>query len=53
VLGRAAFEYTRAVNKMLTFLLNGIAWAAHLEIPKRGVESPTPDVSDVTPRAAH
>ena len=34
------------------FLLNGIAWAAHIEIPRRGIESPTPDVSDVSaPRA--
>jgi hypothetical protein len=31
------------------FLLNGIAWAARLEVPKRGVESPVPDVSDVSP----
>jgi hypothetical protein len=32
------------------FLLNGIAWAANIEIPKGGIQSPTPDVSDVTPR---
>jgi hypothetical protein len=31
------------------FLLNGIAWAARLEVPKKGVESPVPDVSDVSP----
>lgn len=31
------------------FLLNGIAWAARMEIPKKGVESPVPDVSDVSP----
>lgn len=31
------------------FLLNGIAWAARLEIPRKGVESPVPDVSDVSP----
>jgi hypothetical protein len=31
------------------FLLNGIAWAAGMEIPKKGVESPVPDVSDVSP----
>lgn len=31
------------------FLLNGIAWAARLEIPKKGIESPVPDVSDVSP----
>jgi hypothetical protein len=31
------------------FLLNGIAWAARMEIPRKGVESPVPDVSDVSP----
>lgn len=31
------------------FLLNGIAWAARMEIPEKGVNSPVPDVSDVSP----
>jgi hypothetical protein len=31
------------------FLLNGIAWSARMEIPRKGVESPVPDVSDVSP----
>ncbi len=31
------------------FLLNGIAWAARMEVPRKGVESPVPDVSDVSP----
>lgn len=31
------------------FLLNGIVWAAGLEVPKKGVQSPVPDVSDVSP----
>ncbi|HEX6636383.1 MAG TPA: ThuA domain-containing protein [Steroidobacteraceae bacterium] len=34
------------------FLLNGIAWAARLEIPRNGVASPVPDVSDVSPPRA-
>lgn len=31
------------------FLLNGIAWAAQLEIPAEGIDSPVPDVSGMTP----
>ena len=31
------------------FLLNGIAWAARVEVPKKGIDSPVPDVSDVSP----
>jgi hypothetical protein len=34
------------------FLLNGIAWAARMEIPRKGIESPVPDVSDVSPPRA-
>jgi hypothetical protein len=30
------------------FLLNGIAWAARLQVPRKGVQSPVPDVSDVS-----
>jgi hypothetical protein len=31
------------------FVMNGIAWAARLEIPAEGIISPVPDVSDMTP----
>jgi type 1 glutamine amidotransferase len=50
VFGGLDFRDNLARDNYRKFLLNGIAWAAHLEIPKRGIESPTPDVSDVTPR---
>ena len=52
VFGGLDFRDNLARDNYRKFLLNGIAWAAHLEVPKRGVESPTPDVSDVTPRKA-
>jgi hypothetical protein len=52
VFGGLDFRDNLARDNYRKFLLNGIAWAANLEIPKRGIESPTPDVSDVTPRAA-
>jgi hypothetical protein len=50
VFGGLDFRDNLALDNYRTFLLNGIAWAAHIEIPKRGIQSPTPDVSDVTPR---
>ena len=50
VFGGLDFRDNLARDNYRRFLLNGIAWAAHLDVPKRGVESPTPDVSDVTPR---
>jgi hypothetical protein len=50
VFGGLDFRDNLARDNYRKFLLNGIAWAANLEIPKGGVESPTPDVSDVTPR---
>jgi len=53
VFGGLDFRDNLALDNYRKFLLNGIAWAAHLEVPKAGVDSPTPDVSDVTPRAAH
>ena len=28
----------------------GLNWAANIEVPRGGITSPTPDVSDVTPR---
>jgi hypothetical protein len=53
VFGGLDFRDNLARDGYRRFLLNGIAWAANLEVPKGGVESPTPDVSDVTPHAAH
>jgi hypothetical protein len=35
------------------FLMNGIAWAGHIEIPAGGIASPTPDVSQVSPAVFH
>lgn len=51
VFGGLEFRDNLARDNYRRFLLNGIAWAAHIEIPRAGVSSPTPDVSDVTPRA--
>ena len=50
VFGGLDFRDNLALDNYRKFLLNGIAWAAHVDIPRSGVESPTPDVSDVTPR---
>jgi type 1 glutamine amidotransferase len=50
VFGGLDFRDNLAQDNYRRFLLNGIAWAAQLEIPKGGIESPTPDVSDVSPR---
>jgi type 1 glutamine amidotransferase len=52
VFGGLDFRDNLARDNYRKFLLNGIAWAANLEIPKGGIESPTPDVSDVSPRKA-
>jgi hypothetical protein len=49
VFGGLDFRDNLARDDYRKFLLNGIAWAARLEIPKKGVESPVPDVSDVSP----
>ena len=51
VFGGLDFRDNLALDNYRRFLMNGIAWAARLEIPKAGIQSPTPDVSDVTPRA--
>ena len=51
VFGGLDFRDNLARENYRRFLLNGIAWAANIEIPKGGIQSPTPDVSDVTPRA--
>jgi type 1 glutamine amidotransferase len=50
VFGGLDFRDNLALDNYRRFLLNGIAWAARIEIPKAGINSPTPDVSDVTPR---
>jgi type 1 glutamine amidotransferase len=50
VYGGLDFRDNLAQDNYRRFLLNGIAWAAGIEIPKRGVDSPTPDVSDVSAR---
>jgi hypothetical protein len=51
VFGGLDFRDNLALDNYRRFLMNGIAWAANLEIPRAGIQSPTPDVSDVTPRA--
>jgi type 1 glutamine amidotransferase len=51
VFGGLDFRDNLALDNYRRFLLNGIAWAAHIEIPRAGIQSPTPDVSDVTPRS--
>jgi type 1 glutamine amidotransferase len=50
VFGGLDFRDNLAQDNYRRFLLNGIAWAAGIEVPKRGVDSPTPDVSDVSAR---
>jgi type 1 glutamine amidotransferase len=50
VFGGLDFRDNLAQDNYRRFLLNGIAWAAGIEIPKHGVDSPTPDVSDVSAR---
>jgi hypothetical protein len=49
VFGGLDFRDNLARDDYRKFLLNGIAWAARLEVPKKGIESPVPDVSDVSP----
>jgi len=51
VFGGLDFRDNLALDNYRRFLMNGVAWAARIEIPKAGIQSPTPDVSDVTPRA--
>jgi type 1 glutamine amidotransferase len=50
VFGGLDFRDNLAQDNYRRFLLNGIAWAAGIEVPRRGVDSPTPDVSDVSAR---
>lgn len=49
VFGGADFRDNLAREDYRRFLMNGIAWAAHIEIPREGIRSPTPDVSKVSP----
>ncbi len=51
VFGGLDFRDNLALDNYRRFLLNGIAWASNLEIPRTGIDSPTPDVSDVSPAA--
>jgi len=50
VYGGLDFRDNLSNDNYRKFLLNGIAWTAGIEIPKAGVLSPTPDVSDVSAR---
>jgi type 1 glutamine amidotransferase len=50
VFGGLDFRDNLAQDNYRKFLLNGIAWAAGIDVPRGGIDSPTPDVSDVTPR---
>lgn len=49
VFGGLDFRDNLAEDNYRKFLLNGIAWAAQVDVPRRGIDSPTPDVSDVSP----
>lgn len=49
VFGGQDFRDNLANDNYRRFLLNGIAWAAHIDIPREGIESPTPDVSETSP----
>lgn len=50
VFGGLDFRDNLALDNYRRFLLNGIAWAAQIEIPRGGISSPTPDVRDVSAR---
>jgi hypothetical protein len=52
VFGGLDFRDNLALDNYRRFLLNGIAWTANIDIPRAGIHSPTPDVSDVSPGAA-
>ncbi len=53
VFGGQDFRDNLAHDDYRRFLLNGIAWAAHIEIPADGIQSPKPDVSGVSPAVFH
>ena len=45
VFGGVDFHDNMALEDYRRFLLNGIAWAAHIEVPPAGIQSPLPDLS--------
>jgi hypothetical protein len=49
VFGGQDFRKNLGLEDHRRFVLNGIAWAANIEVPAEGIMSPAPDVSDVTP----
>lgn len=49
VFGGQDFRDNLANDNYRRFLLNGIAWAAQIDIPDEGIQSPTPDVSATSP----
>jgi type 1 glutamine amidotransferase len=53
VFGGQDFRSNLALDNYRRLLLNGIAWTAHIDIPREGIQSPTPDVSDVSAARAH
>lgn len=53
VYGGQDFRDNLANDNYRRFLLNGIAWAAHIEIPREGIRSPTPEVADTSPAVFH
>jgi type 1 glutamine amidotransferase len=53
VFGGQDFRDNLARDNYRRFLMNGIAWAAHIEVPRDGVQSPTPDVSNVSGSSIH
>ncbi len=50
VYGGVDWHENLALDDYRRFLLNGIAWTAHLDIPAAGIQSPVPDASGMTPR---
>lgn len=51
VYGGVDFHDNMALDDYRKFLLNGIVWAAGMEVPEGGVESPTPAIEAAPPRA--
>jgi type 1 glutamine amidotransferase len=49
VFGGQDFRDNLANDNYRRFLLNGIAWAAQIDVPDEGIQSPTPDVSATSP----
>jgi hypothetical protein len=47
VFGGVDFHDNMALEDYRRFLLNGIAWAAHIDVPPTGIQSPAPDLSVV------